>query len=52
MSRYSAIIEGIFTSKFQPGMRMVDFAREEFETVPPEEVTKQDLETYRQRTAD
>jgi hypothetical protein len=32
-NRYSAIIERIFTSKFKPGMRMVDFAREEFETV-------------------
>ena len=32
-NRYSAIIEKIFTSKFKPGMKMVDFAREEFETV-------------------
>ena len=32
-NRYSAIIERIFTSKFKPGMRTVDFAREEFETV-------------------
>lgn len=32
-NRYSAIIEKIFTSKFKPGMREVDFAREEFETV-------------------
>lgn len=32
-SRYSAIIEKIFTSKFKPGMKAVDFAREEFETV-------------------
>lgn len=32
-SRYSAIIENIFTSKFKPGMKTVDFAREEFETV-------------------
>ena len=32
-NRYAAIIEKIFTSKFQPGMRQVDFAREEFETV-------------------
>ncbi|MFZ0827775.1 MAG: hypothetical protein WAO02_10165 [Verrucomicrobiia bacterium] len=27
-NRYSAIIEKIFTSKFKPGMKMVDFARE------------------------
>ncbi len=33
MSRYSAIIEKIFTSKFRTGVRIVDFAREEFETV-------------------
>ncbi|MGD1084836.1 MAG: endonuclease [Verrucomicrobiota bacterium] len=32
-NRYSAIIERIFTSKFKPGMRLVDFAREEFEIV-------------------
>jgi hypothetical protein len=32
-SRYSAILEKIFTSKFKPGTRLVDFAREEFETV-------------------
>jgi hypothetical protein len=32
-NRYSAIIEKIFTSKFKPGMKMVDFAREEFESV-------------------
>lgn len=32
-NRYSAIIERIFTSKFKPGMRTVDFARAEFETV-------------------
>ena len=32
-NRYSAIIEKIFTSKFKPGMRMVDFVREELETV-------------------
>ena len=32
-NRYSAILETIFTSKFKPGMKMVDFAREEFETV-------------------
>jgi len=32
-NRYSAIIERIFTSKFRPGMRTVDFAREELETV-------------------
>jgi len=32
-NRYSAIIEKIFTSKFKPRMKMVDFAREEFETV-------------------
>jgi len=32
-NRYSAIIEKIFTSKFKPGMKMVDFARDEFETV-------------------
>ncbi|MDE3068652.1 MAG: endonuclease [Verrucomicrobiota bacterium] len=32
-NRYSAIIEKIFTSKFKPGMKMLDFAREEFETV-------------------
>jgi hypothetical protein len=32
-NRYSAIIEKIFTSKFKPGMRLVNFAREEFETV-------------------
>ncbi len=32
-NRYSAIIEKIFASKFKPGMRVVDFAREEFETV-------------------
>jgi len=31
--RYSAIIEKIFTAKFKPGMRMVDFVREELETV-------------------
>ena len=33
MNRYSAIIEKIFTSKFRTGVRIVDFAREEFETV-------------------
>lgn len=32
-NRYSAIIERIFASRFKPGMKMVDFAREEFETV-------------------
>jgi hypothetical protein len=32
-NRYAAIIEKIFTSKFKPGMRTVDFAREELETV-------------------
>lgn len=32
-NRYSAILERIFTSKFKPGMRAVDFARVEFETV-------------------
>jgi hypothetical protein len=26
-NRYAAIIERIFTSKFRPGMRAVDFAR-------------------------
>jgi hypothetical protein len=31
-SRYSAILKRIFTSKFKPGMRTVDFVREEFET--------------------
>ncbi len=32
-NRYSAIIERIFTSKFTAGMRLVDFEREEFETI-------------------
>lgn len=32
-NRYSAIIERIFTSKFIRGMRQVDFAREEFESI-------------------
>jgi hypothetical protein len=32
-NRYAAIIENIFTSKFKPGMKMVDFAREEFESI-------------------
>jgi hypothetical protein len=32
-NRYSAIIERIFTSKFQAGARLIDFAREELETV-------------------
>lgn len=36
MNRYSAIIEKIFVSKFQPGMKTVDFARDEFETVAHE----------------
>jgi hypothetical protein len=35
-NRYSAIIERIFTSKFKPGVTLVDFAREEFETVARE----------------
>jgi hypothetical protein len=32
-NRYAAIIERIFASKFKPGMREVDFARDEIETV-------------------
>jgi hypothetical protein len=32
-NRYAAIIEKIFVSKFETGMKVVDFAREEFETV-------------------
>jgi hypothetical protein len=32
-NRYSAILEKIFILKFKPGLREVDFAREEFETV-------------------
>ncbi len=32
-NRYAAIIERIFTSKFKVGLREVDFAREEIETV-------------------
>jgi hypothetical protein len=32
-NRYSVIIERIFTSRFLPGARWVDFKRDEFETV-------------------
>jgi hypothetical protein len=32
-NRYSAILERVFTSKFKPGLRAVDFARAELETV-------------------
>ena len=35
-NRYSAILEKIFISKFKPGMRTVDFARAELETVASE----------------
>ncbi len=35
-NRYKAILERIFTSKFRPGMRTVDFARTELETAASE----------------
>ena len=58
-NRYSAIIERLFFSKYEKGMREVPFesgengvtiaSEKHYKLVPPKEVTHADLQTYRGR---